>query len=82
MEYNRNNIWVDFNTIEEDHNKVKHIAKLFITKMVDKVPTMILNGSLEVKKAFLDVIKDNITLENGYTKTSVAGVNYIKHCIE
>lgn len=82
MEYNHNNIWVGFNTIEEDHNKVRHIAKLFITKMIDRVPTMILNGSLKVKKTFLDVIKDNITLENGYTKTSVAGVNYIKHCIE
>lgn len=82
MEYNHNNIWVGFNTIEADHNKVRHIAKLFISKMIDRVPTMILNGSLEVKNTFIDVIKDNITLENGYTKTAVAGVNYIKHCIE
>ena len=81
-EYNRNNIWVDFNIIEEDYNKVRHTSKLFITKMIDRVPTIILNGSLEVKKTFLDVIKDNITLENGYTKTAIAGVNYIKHCVE
>jgi len=82
LEYNTHDIWSDFNKVTMQPYMARRMAKMFITKVLNKVPPVVLNSSIEDKKSFIDVVKNNITLENGYSKTAVAGVNYLKKCIE
>lgn len=85
FEMNTNDIYNDFNNISynNDTEKVDFniLARMFKIKSIDRVPLIHLNGTIEVKKQFLDIVGDRITLENGYSKTAVAGVNYIKKCV-
>ena len=82
---NTNDIYNYFNNISynNDTEKVDFniLARMFKIKSIDRVPLIHLNGTIEVKKQFLDIVGDRITLENGYSKTAVAGVNYIKKCV-
>lgn len=86
LEINSNDIYSAFNTVEsQDFSQsvdFNILAKMFKNKnIIDRVPLCYLNGSIELKKKFLDIVGDGITLENGYTKTAVAGVNYVKKCV-
>ena len=87
LEINSNDIYSAFNNVEpQDFSQSVDfiiLAKMYKNKnIIDRVPLCYLNGSIELKKKFLDIVGDGITLENGYTKTAVAGVNYIRKCVK
>ena len=54
---------------------------MLLKKTIDRVPHIVLNDCVEYKKIFLNTVGDKITIENGYSKTAVAGINFLKKCI-
>ena len=83
LEENKNDIYSSFNKGVSGYGKHKHVlmANMLLNKTLDRVPHLVLNDCIEYKKIFLDAVGDRISIENGYSKTAVAGVNYLKKCI-
>lgn len=81
LEYNKHDIWSDFNNASLTEQEVRQMANFTIKKVVDRVPKIILNSTINCKELFLSIIKDNITFENGYSKSAVAGVLYLRKCV-
>lgn len=83
LEENKNDIYTSFNKGVSGYGKHKHVsmANMLLKKTLDRVPHIVLNDCVEYKKIFLDTVGDKITIENGYSKTAVAGINFLKKCI-
>lgn len=82
LEYNKNNIYTDFNIMQLRPLNIEMNKLQFMNKKTDSIPS-ILNAKLESKKIFMKGDVDKIvTLENGYSKKAVASVRFIKKCIE
>lgn len=83
LEENKNDIYASFNKGVSGYGKHKHVlmADMLLKKTLDRVPHIVLNDCVEYKKIFLNIVGDKITIENGYSKTAVAGVNFLKKCI-
>jgi hypothetical protein len=83
LEENKNDIYTSFNKGVSGYGKHKHVlmANMLLKKTIDRVPHIVLNDCVEYKKIFLNTVGDKITIENGYSKTAVAGINFIKKCI-
>ena len=75
LEYNKNSI--EFNTLILNKNRINIIINLIKNKIIDRIPVEILNSSVENKIYFLNKVKD-INMTN---KTLLAGIQYIKKCI-
>lgn len=82
LECNKNDIYKDFNFIELNELKIKILSNLVINKTIDKIPKEILNSTIECKKNFIELINDGLKIENGYSKSIVAGYNYIMKCVK
>jgi hypothetical protein len=84
LEENKNDIYTSFNKGVSGYGKHKHVlmANMLLKKTLDRVPHLVLNDCIEYKKIFLDTVGDRITIENGYSKTAVAGVNYLKQSVK
>lgn len=84
LEENKNDIYTSFNKGVSGYGKHKHVlmANMLLNKTLDRVPHLVLNDCIEYKRIFLDTVGDRITIENGYSKTAVAGVNFLKKCID
>ena len=82
LEYSEfDSIYHDFNNIEEVKS-LRLIAKIVKAKTLNAVPKNILNSTIENKKCFLEIAGNDITIENGYTKAAVAGIEFIRKCID
>ena len=83
LEENKNDIYTSFNKGVSGYGKHKHVlmANMLLKKTINRVPHIVLNDCVEYKKIFLNTVGDKITIENGYSKTAVAGINFIKKCI-
>lgn len=83
LEENKNDIYTSFNKGVSGYGKHKHVlmANMLLKKTIDRVPHIVLNDCAEYKKIFLNTVGDKITIENGYSKTAVAGINFLKKCI-
>jgi DNA polymerase I len=82
LEYSEfNSIYHDFNNIEEVKS-LRLIAKMVKAKTLNAVPKNILNATIENKKCFLEIAGNDITIENGYTKAAVAGIEFIRKCVD
>lgn len=57
------------------------LVKMLLNKSINYVPKYFLNGTISLKKEFLKMVGDNISIENGYSKTAIAGINFIKKCV-
>jgi len=82
LEYNKNDIYNGFNFTVP---KITHIiiySKLLLNKSINAIPTDILNAKIQYKQEFINAVGENISLENGYSKTAVAGIKYLKDCVK
>lgn len=75
LEKNANDIYSQFNNCVV--NNARQMSKMF-GKSLDRVPTIILNADIETKKLFISNIDENINL----SKTAMAGIRYLKECIQ
>ena len=83
LKKNKNDIYTSFNKGVSGYGKHKHVlmANMLLKKTIDRVPHIVLNDCVEYKKIFLNTVGDKITIEHGYSKTAVAGINFLKKCI-
>ena len=75
LEKNANDIYSQFNNCVV--NNARQMSKMF-GKSLDRVPTIILNADIETKKLFISNINENINM----SKTAMAGIRYLKECIQ
>lgn len=78
--YNGESIFV-FNTEEVCDSAIAMFAKMVANKKIDRVPDIILNGTIEVKKKFLEHVHSIDFNISEFSKTSVAGVNFLKNSV-
>ena len=82
LEMNVNDIHHMFNTqVISTDDKIELVCKMITKKHLNAIPVIFLNSTIDDKKKFLDIVSENITINNGYCKTVVAGINYIKKCV-
>jgi hypothetical protein len=79
LEINSHNIWSSFSSplVKETSQRIEQMAKMLINKTIDRVPIYILNATPRQKRLFVDLVQDMVTIDNGYSKTAVAGINYL-----
>lgn len=83
LEFTQNNIWTGFNGSNDTLGNWYYVkcAMDLSSGILQSIPMYCLNASLEHKKLFIDNITTEISLENGYSKTAVAGFNFIRKCL-
>jgi hypothetical protein len=82
LEHNsHNDIYTDFNTDDGTEESTRLLAKIVAHGFnVDRIPCNILNASIGGKKIFLDEFNKHYNIKNP-TKTMLAGINYLKMCV-
>lgn len=79
--YNGESIFDKFNVFENDDKFLKTQAALIKNHKVDRLTIQILNGTLNNKKKFLELVSDIDFNINDYSKTLVAGIQFLKNCV-
>ena len=80
LEYYTDNTLYSYNTVKLKKDVIITLAQMVNKNYVEELPTIILNATIEDKKLFLSKINfKDITLPK-YTKTVVAGIQYIQNC--
>ena len=85
LEVSKTDIYTTFNKnglTTHDASNLNTVVGMLLNKTITSVPKTILNGTIAIKKRFIELVGDGISIENGYSKTTVAGINFIKKCIE
>lgn len=78
--YNGESIYV-FNTKEVSDNVINMYVNMVINKKINQIPDDILNGTIEVKKKFLNRVSHINFNINEFSKTTVAGINFLKNSV-
>lgn len=78
--YNGESIYV-FNTKEVSDNVINMYVNMVINKKINQIPDDILNGTIEVKKKFLNSVSGINFNINEFSKTTVAGINFLKNSV-